>query len=103
MKQGIHPQYFEDAKISCACGHTVITGATQQEIHVDVCSNCHPFFTGQMKFVDTLGNVDKFQKRQEKAKVYKSQVVKKIEERHQRVRPNSLKDMIDLAKKQASS
>ena len=103
MKQGIHQQYFEDAKLICACGNTVTTGATQQEIRVDVCASCHPFFTGQMKFVDTLGNVDKFQKSQEKARIYKTQIVKKVEERQERIRPNSLKDMIDLAKKQASS
>src|SRR3989344_7952054 len=102
MKQGIHPQYF-DAKISCACGNTFVAGATVPEIKIDVCSKCHPFFTGEMKFVDSLGRVEKFQKKQEKAKEIKAQTVKKMEERKERVRPSSLREMIDLAKKQANS
>lgn len=103
MKQGIHPQYFDAAKISCACGNTFTAGSTMPEIHLDVCSKCHPFFTGEMKYVDTLGMVEKFQKAQQKAKavnLQKQQVEKKKEEK---VRPNSLREMLELAKKQASS
>lgn len=103
MKAGIHPQYFEDCKVTCACGNTFLTGATVQEIKVDVCNNCHPFFTGEMKFVDTLGRVEKFQKKQQKAKEVKAQIIKKVEEKQERVRPNSLREMIDLARKQAAS
>lgn len=103
MKQGIHPQYFDDCKVTCACGNSFTTGATLQEIRVDVCYKCHPFFTGEMKFVDTLGRVEKFQKKQEKAKEIKAQTVRKVEEKQERVRPNSLREMIELAKKQASS
>jgi len=103
MKPGIHPQYFDDCKITCACGNSFTTGATVPEIKIDVCSKCHPFFTGEMKFVDTLGRVEKFQKKQEKAKEIKAQTVKKMEERKERVRPSSLREMIDLAKKQANS
>ena len=66
MKKDIHPQYFDDAKVSCACGNTFTTGATVPEIHLDVCNKCHPFFTGEMKFVDTLGKVEKFQQAQKK-------------------------------------
>ena len=70
---------------------------------MDVCSNCHPLFTGEMKFVDTLGKVEKFQKAQEKAKEFKvkKQEVAKI--RQQRSRPSSLREMLTLAQKQASS
>lgn len=103
MKQGIHPQYFDDAKVVCACGNTFVTGATQPEIRVEVCNKCHPFFTGEMKFVDTLGRVEKFQQRQEKAIEHATLKVKKLEEKEQRKRPESLREMIELAKKQAGS
>ena len=103
MKQGLHPQYFDDAKVTCNCGNTFTTGATVPEIHAEVCDKCHPFFTGEMKYVDTLGRVEKFQKRQEKAKAIKAQTVIKVKENAERQRPESLKEMIELAKKQASS
>lgn len=103
MKQNIHPQYFVDCKVTCACGNTFITGATVQSISVDVCAKCHPIFTGEMKFVDTLGRVEKFQKTQQKAKALKEQIVKKVEERRAQERPASLREMIELAKKQAAS
>ncbi len=63
MKEKIHPEYFEDAVIKCACGNEIIIGSTQKEITVDICSACHPFFTGQQKFVDTAGRVEKFKKK----------------------------------------
>jgi len=103
VKKGIHPQYFDDAKVTCACGNAFTTGATVAQIHVDVCSKCHPFFTGEMKFVDTLGRVEKFQKRQQKSKEISLQKQKVEKERVERIRPTSLKEMLDLAKKQASS
>lgn len=103
MKSDIHPQYFDDAKVVCICGNTFTTGATVPEIRVEVCNKCHPFFTGEMKYVDTLGRVEKFQKRQEQAKTHIAQKTKKIEEKEQSQRPRSLKEMLDLAKKQAAS
>lgn len=103
MKQGIHPQYYDDAKVSCVCGNSFTTGATVPEIRVEVCSNCHPFFTGEMKFVDTLGRVEKFQKKQESAKARVQEKVQKVQENEARKRPESLKEMFDLVKKQASS
>jgi large subunit ribosomal protein L31 len=60
MKAAIHPKWFTEAKVICACGNTFVTGASVPEIHVEVCYNCHPFYTGQMKFVDTAGRVDAF-------------------------------------------
>jgi large subunit ribosomal protein L31 len=63
MKQNIHPDWHHDAVVSCACGNTFITGSTQKTIQVDICSACHPFFTGEMKFVDRQGRVDKFKKK----------------------------------------
>ncbi len=59
MKQGIHPTYHQ-ARVTCACGETFVTGSTKQTIRVDICSKCHPFYTGQRKFVDAEGRVQKF-------------------------------------------
>ena len=103
MKQGIHPQYFDDAKVVCACGNTFTTGATVPEIRVEVCNKCHPLFTGEMKFVDTLGKVEKFEQSRQKAKEIKAQKQKVSKEKQQRSRPESLREMLDLVKKQASS
>lgn len=103
MKQGFHPQYFDDAKVVCVCGNSFTTGATVPEIRVEICSNCHPFYTGEMKYVDTLGNVEKFQKRQSEAKAHKEKIVAKVVEKEERKRPESLKEMFDLVKKQAGS
>ncbi|MGB8265643.1 MAG: 50S ribosomal protein L31 [Candidatus Velthaea sp.] len=63
MKQKIHPKWFPEAKVTCACGHTFTTGSTLPAISVEICSACHPLFTGQQKFVDTAGRVDKFNQR----------------------------------------
>lgn len=63
MKKDIHPTYYADAKVVCACGNTFTTGSTVPELHVEICSNCHPFFTGKQKLVDTAGRVEKFKKR----------------------------------------
>jgi large subunit ribosomal protein L31 len=66
MKEGIHPKYYPDATVICACGNTWTTGATQKEIRTDVCSACHPFFTGEQRIVDTAGQVERFMRRLEK-------------------------------------
>lgn len=63
MKSKIHPKWFADAKVTCACGSTFATGSTLGNISVEVCSNCHPLYTGQQKFLDTAGRVDKFNQR----------------------------------------
>lgn len=63
MKEGIHPQWFPEAVVVCACGNTWKTGATVAEIRTDLCSNCHPFYTGEQRIVDTEGQVDRFMKR----------------------------------------
>ena len=68
MKQGIHPKYFSDCQVSCACGNKFTTGSTVEKIEVDVCSKCHPFFTGQQKFVDIKGRIDKFKEKVAKGK-----------------------------------
>ena len=62
MKEGIHPQYGE-AQVSCACGHSFTTKSTRNEIKLEICSACHPFFTGKVKLIDTAGRIEKFQKK----------------------------------------
>ena len=62
MKTGIHPKY-EEVNVRCACGHTFTTKSTKSDLHLDICSNCHPFFTGRQKLIDTEGRVERFTKR----------------------------------------
>jgi large subunit ribosomal protein L31 len=63
MKEKIHPTYYTDATVTCACGNTFTTGATRKEMKVEVCSQCHPFFTGERKMMDTTGRVERFKRR----------------------------------------
>ena len=63
MKENIHPKYFEDAVVHCACGETFTTGSIKKELRVEICSKCHPFFTGRQKLVDSGGRVERFKKR----------------------------------------
>jgi large subunit ribosomal protein L31 len=63
MKKDIHPTYYPDAKVICACGNTWTTGSTRKEIRTDLCFKCHPFFTGEQRIVDTEGQVDRFYKK----------------------------------------
>lgn len=60
MKDGIHPKY-QETQVSCGCGNTFVTRSTRKELKVDICSACHPFYTGKLKFVDTAGRIEKFQ------------------------------------------
>ena len=102
MKAKIHPKWYGDAKVTCACGNTFTIGATVPEIQVEVCSECHPFYTGQMKFVDTAGRVDAFRSKQAKAK---TKVYSKTEKRRlkklKRIREeeNKPKSLAELRKK----
>lgn len=66
MKEGIHPQFYEDCVVTCACGNTFTTGSNKKTIKVDICSKCHPFFTGTQKLVDTEGRIEKFNKKYSK-------------------------------------
>jgi len=71
MKSDIHPKYYPEATAKCACGATFKVGSTSPEIQVEICSNCHPFYTGKEKLIDTAGRVDRFRKRAEKGKLMK--------------------------------
>jgi large subunit ribosomal protein L31 len=66
MKEKIHPKYYPEARVVCACGTTWTTGATVPELRIDVCSSCHPFYTGEQRIVDTAGQVDRFMRRLER-------------------------------------
>lgn len=107
MKQDIHPQYYKDAKVVCACGNIFETGSTQKELRVEICSACHPFYTGKQKLVDTARRVEKFKERAAKkaavGKVRKGRKVKKatrdakrksISEK-QEIRNKEIKDEVD--------
>jgi large subunit ribosomal protein L31 len=78
MKQAIHPKYFENCQVSCACGNKFTTGSTVESIEVEVCSKCHPFFTGQQKFVDIKGRIDKFKEKMAQGATYKATKAKKV-------------------------
>jgi large subunit ribosomal protein L31 len=83
MKTGIHPEYFTDTKIQCACGKTYQVGSTVAgTIHVEICANCHPFYTGKQKLVDTAGRVDRFKKM---ASAAKPRVAKKVRVRKPKI------------------
>lgn len=108
MRANLHPVWYNNAKVTCACGNIFITGSTLAEIRVELCSNCHPFFTGDQKFVDTLGQVDRFVKKIETSRVKQEERKKILEARKSRVekkradRP-SLKELLMQARKQISS
>ncbi len=93
MKKTIHPTYYPQATITCSCGAVLTTGSTQAEMTTEICSACHPFYTGKKKMIDTTGRVDRFKKLSEKAavkkeaaaakpaKVAKAKVEKKVEKK----------------------
>ncbi len=74
MQTTIHPKYNEDVTVTCSCGNKFTTGSTRTAISVEVCSKCHPFFTGEHRFLDVKGRVDEFQKRMQVAKQYQSTI-----------------------------
>ena len=63
MKEKIHPKFYEDARVTCSCGNSFTTGSTKKELKVEVCSSCHPYYTGERRMMDTTGRVERFKKR----------------------------------------
>ncbi len=104
MKPNIHPNYYPDAKVTCSCGNTFTTGSTLKSIQVDICSQCHPFFTGEMKFVDTQGRVEKFEAMRQKASKLKKtkKSPKTLDEPTTQEQPQTLKEMLTPVQKKAS-
>lgn len=99
MKNGIHPKYNEEITVTCACGNTFTTGSTVDSLTVEICSNCHPYWTGDQKFVDIEGRVDKFKKkmvqadkaRKERIEALKAKISK---EKAREEGPKTLKEML---------
>src|SRR5258708_7908385 len=98
MKAAIHPKWNHNTTVICACGNTFTTGATVDEIRVDICSACHPFYTGSMKFVDIQGRVDRFEKMRKAAEGKKSAGTAK-KDKAPKAQPRSLKEMLEDEKK----
>lgn len=94
MKTNLHPKYHQ-ITVKCSCGATFATGSTLDNITTDICSKCHPFFTGEMRFVDTMGRVEKFQAKQQSAKGVKKS---KKNRRSTQASPQTLSDIRAAAK-----
>lgn len=90
MKTGIHPKYFDTAEIKCSCGNVMIVGSTRESLRTELCSKCHPFYTGQQKLVDTAGRVDKFQEKRKKS----AQLLEETKQRAEakKVKPEAYKE-----------
>ena len=81
MKKDIHPLFYDDAQVKCACGNSFVTGSTQKTISVDVCNKCHPLYTGEHRYIDVKGKVESFEKKRQIGKNYQA---KKIEKKHKK-------------------
>ena len=97
MKAGIHPKFYPEAKVICSCGNTWTTGSTQPVIHTDVCYNCHPFFTGEQRIVDTEGQVDRFYKKLEARNQYQAAAAAREAARSSTDQPISVLDLGERA------
>ncbi len=96
MKKDIHPKYYPEVKVTCACGNTWVTGSTKEELRTDVCSKCHPFFTGQLhRIVDRAGQVERFKKRVEQAEVLREESKVRDAAREERERARALVEVVD--------
>jgi large subunit ribosomal protein L31 len=95
MKQGIHPKYYPNAKVICSCGNTWTTGSTVEVIRTDVCSACHPFFTGEQRIVDTAGQVDRYQKRLKRYEKHMAEEKERTEQALHQERETLLKQQIE--------
>ncbi|NCS97794.1 MAG: 50S ribosomal protein L31 [Candidatus Pacebacteria bacterium] len=100
MKKGIHPNWHSDAQVTCSCGNTFTTGSTQSTLEVDICSKCHPFFTGEVRFVDRQGRVDKFLKKMQAAEAVKAEVAKKGSKKTEAATPEDTKSYQDILRQQ---
>lgn len=96
MKASIHPQYFEDTQVTCSCGNQFVVASTKKTMYVDLCYQCHPFYTGQQRFVDTASRIDRFKNKMAQAKP----IQKKKEEKKEDKGPLTLREMLQALKKQ---
>lgn len=94
MKSTLHPKYYPETKITCSCGSVLVTGSTKPDYSVDICSSCHPFFTGEQRFIDTQGRVEKFQLKQKAASGYSRKTKKAAPQTASDQSPLTLKEML---------
>lgn len=95
MKADIHPKYYQEAQVVCACGNTFVTGSTKTKLTVEVCHQCHPIYTGEKRYIDTLGQVDKFEKRKTTADSLKKARPKKQKKQEKtQEQPKTLKELL---------
>lgn len=94
MKASIHPKYNPEAKFDCNCGAIFFAGSTRDGVHVEVCSSCHPLYTGEKRFIDSLGAVERFQARQKAATTYVKKADRKKVEEKKDTGSMSLKDLL---------
>lgn len=105
MKANLHPNYVQTT-VTCACGNTIVTGSTVKDLKVDICSKCHPFYTGEHRFVDILGRVDKFMAKRQAAStsvVSKKKAAKKGQKLEKQAKPLTLKEMLTVTKTEKAS
>lgn len=92
MKKGIHPKYYKNAKVHCACGNTFTVGSTKEYIEIEVCSKCHPLYTGKEKVIDTMGRVEKFKQRLAKKEKLLAKSKEKKKEKKEKKEKTSKKE-----------
>lgn len=98
MKASLHPKYYENAQVVCSCGNMFTVGSTKEVIHVELCDKCHPFYTGQQKFIDTASRIEKFNYKVKAAKT-KQDNKKQKEEKQEYQGPMTLRDMLQAIKR----
>lgn len=96
MKAQVHPHYFENAQVTCSCGNTFTVGSTRESFHVELCNNCHPFYTGQQKFVDTASRIEKFEQKKKLAQLKKTKI---IADQETPSAPKTLREMLQSLRK----
>jgi large subunit ribosomal protein L31 len=95
MKANIHPKYYDKAQVICICGNHFTVGSTQETIHVELCNKCHPFYTGEQRFVDRGSLIQKFQAKQQNAQAYKAKHKAKVDEKKRKDNaPKTLREML---------
>lgn len=95
MKANIHPTYYNDTKVTCSCGNTFTTGSIRQSISVEVCSNCHPFYTGEERLLDTRGRAENFARKMKAAEKYTAKKSKKHRNKSQDGnQPKTLRELL---------
>lgn len=99
MKSSIHPKYYENSQVSCSCGNRFTVGSTEEFIRVELCNKCHPFYTGEQRYVDSASRIQKFQKKQDVAKQHTMTKVKKLEHKKQEdQQPKTLREMLQAVR-----